>query len=588
MFTTPSAPLRNVMKRPLLTLAFTLAAALQAAPAFAQVPGTPGMPQAGRPLWIEDFSAGSPLPGGAVPLEMYRDSNGMSYTNDLGWKGVGTNQCNGWILNSGTAIPSTDTGCSAPGGAYPGIGSAAQPNAWFFLQAMAAALGEAKGMTPTEAANNNVLGLMTNPGTTGTITPISSPVQLQIDSVITSASADPAIEGHYYIATALFAAVHCQNDAYATPHTWIDAQETIHLMDSSSLTDLSSSSVISPCAGAPATATTYREPMHNTPIYTAEGATDVWQAPFSGADLGIKITNSNTSTAGNDVAIDNLQIVDVTPQLDESFLPTSVSVGQTTTLTFTITNTDDLLTKSGWSFKETLPPGLTVAATPNVTTNCTYGAVAPSPPSGAATLTITGDLTAGQASCTVSVDVTSATAATYTNDAGNLTSLNGLWRPNPAQVTFSDSGGGGGGADMQALVVSGPTPASPGSPDMTVVSKCVNNGPSPAANPTCNVAVTGAAGSTTCTPPPSSLATGDAITCTTTYTKGASAVTVTTTAGSATSDPNMANNIAAVPPVPLNGGGAAIAVPTGKSLFWLLLLALAATAWPALARRASR
>jgi hypothetical protein len=56
--------------------------------------------------------------------------------------------------------------------------------------------------------------------------------------------------------------------------------------------------------------------------------------------------NVNGGGGGNDHGFDNITILDVTPQLDKSFSPSVVGVGQPSTLTFTVTNTDELASKS--------------------------------------------------------------------------------------------------------------------------------------------------------------------------------------------------------------------------------------------------
>ena len=566
MFFAPPALPRTGIKRAFFTLSFTLAAALQAAPAMAQ-----GVPQPGTSVWLENFSSGSPVAGAtAVNIENYADANGVAYTVGTGWDAT-ANECNGWILNSTSAMPSTDNGCNTLAGR---TGTAANTDiAWNFLKAMADALGAYQGVA---AGSNNVLASMTNPGTGGATT-IPTTLQIQANSVYAVTA------GHYYVATADFAAIHCYNDTYKpTPTTaWNEAAETIFLLNGATQATLVQSPLTNPCDDAPGNP--FTTTAAGTPVYITQGMTAAWLAASSVPTVGIKITNGTTATPGNDVAIDRMEIIDVTPQLDQSFGAATEPVGGTATLTFTITNTDDLLAKDGWSFNEALPAGLTLTGTP--TTDCPSGAVTPS---GTTAFKVTGNLTAGMASCTVTVQVTSATSTTYINHEGsNVTTLSGLLPPSPAQVTFL---GTLPGADMQALVVSGPTPASPGSPDMTVVTECVNNGPAAAADPTCAVAVTGATGTTTCTPSPlpASLAAGAAITCTTTYTQGVSAVTITATAGSTTDDENPANNAAKLmPPAPLSGAGPA-AVPTGKELSWLLLLLLTAAAWPALVKRAKR
>ncbi|MFJ2535074.1 DUF7507 domain-containing protein [Microbacterium maritypicum] len=142
--------------------------------------------------------------------------------------------------------------------------------------------------------------------------------------------------------------------------------------------------------------------------------------------------NEQAQTNGNDGAIDNIRVLDVTPQLDKVFSPAIAPTGGTSTLTFTITNTTELAAKNGWSFTDSLPAGLTIA-NPAASTTCTDGAV--TAPAGGTSIAVTGDLDAGQASCTVTVNVTSPVPGTFTNGPDNVTQT-GLNPPGETSVTF--------------------------------------------------------------------------------------------------------------------------------------------------------
>ncbi|GAA4160645.1 hypothetical protein GCM10022286_16980 [Gryllotalpicola daejeonensis] len=143
--------------------------------------------------------------------------------------------------------------------------------------------------------------------------------------------------------------------------------------------------------------------------------------------------NANGVGAGNDAAFDNIRVLDVTPQLDKSFSPAAVPTGGISTLTFTVTNTSELSSKSGWGFTDNLPAGLTLASsavggTCDATTAVTAGATS---------IAVTnGTLGQGEASCTITVQVTSATPGNYTNGPGNVTET-GLNPPGDATVSFS-------------------------------------------------------------------------------------------------------------------------------------------------------
>lgn len=152
------------------------------------------------------------------------------------------------------------------------------------------------------------------------------------------------------------------------------------------------------------------------------------------------VRNANLSSGGNDFAVDNLRILDVTPSLDKSFGPATVTAGTPSTLTFTVTNTTELGSKNDWSFSDALPAGLVVAPTPAVGGTCTSttgAAFAVQATAGSGTIAATGgDLAVGAAGCTVTVNVTAAAAGTYTNGPGNVTTV--LNAPDATTLTVEE------------------------------------------------------------------------------------------------------------------------------------------------------
>jgi len=153
---------------------------------------------------------------------------------------------------------------------------------------------------------------------------------------------------------------------------------------------------------------------------------------FTGSSLGIKLLNGQGSASGNDAAIDNIRVLDATPQLSKDFAPGAAS-GRAEALTFTITNTTEMAAKAGWSFTDTLPAGMTVATPSGASTTCASGVVTAA--AGSGSIAVTGNLNAGQASCTVTVNVTAGTG-TYTNGPSNVTS-SGLNPITPVTVSFT-------------------------------------------------------------------------------------------------------------------------------------------------------
>ncbi|MEQ4566698.1 hypothetical protein [Paenarthrobacter sp. CAP02] len=386
--------------RPQKLLAAVVAAAVMslgvggalAPPSLATVPGSPGITQPGTPVYTEDFS-NQDATGGAISLLNYTGgakAANETYTADTPYTPAG-GQCDGWILNSSTPLPTSDAGCVNN-----------QPDGWAQIRDMAVKLGLAQGMTAAEAAKNQVLSEYTN-ASNGRITAGTE--------FRTKSNTIPAIAGHYYAVSAYFAQVNCH-----AAH----AKETFSLLVNG--TPLVLGTGLDPCG----TNTTNGGVTEITKLQS--GAYQVPQGTTP--SLGLEVRNEATSGSGNDVAFDLPQIVDVTPQLDKSFSPALIGPGGISTLTLTVTNTDDVKAKTDWSVTDTLPAGLKIANAPNIGGTCVQAAgtnpFIRTAVAGSDVLTVTGgDLADAMASCTITVDVTAAAEGTYVNGPANIvTNLN--------------------------------------------------------------------------------------------------------------------------------------------------------------------
>jgi uncharacterized repeat protein (TIGR01451 family) len=129
-----------------------------------------------------------------------------------------------------------------------------------------------------------------------------------------------------------------------------------------------------------------------------------------------------TARVTNSVTASSLTVQPV-PSLAKAFAPTTIGVGQTSTLTFTVTNPAGSPARTNLTFSDALPASVVIAAVPNVVNSC-GGAPTVTATAGTGTFTIAGtgvNAAVGASTCTVSVDVTSAAANGYTNGAGNMT-----------------------------------------------------------------------------------------------------------------------------------------------------------------------
>ncbi len=121
-----------------------------------------------------------------------------------------------------------------------------------------------------------------------------------------------------------------------------------------------------------------------------------------------------TSDAGNHgTATDDLDVVTNLPGFSKSFAPSSVPLGDRSTLTFTIDNTANATVIPNLDFTDNLPAGMEIADPANASTTCGTSVLPPSLTAGSGTSVITLDangissfpaLAAG-ATCTVTVDV---------------------------------------------------------------------------------------------------------------------------------------------------------------------------------------
>lgn len=189
---------------------------------------------------------------------------------------------------------------------------------------------------------------------------------------------------------------------------------------------------------------------------------------FTGISLGIRMRNGQTSEDGNDAAFDNIEVLDATPQLEKSFSPEVLNVGDVSQLTYTITNTTELAAKEGWSFTDTLPEGLVVASPASGSTTCS-APTSITATAGGNMIAVKGSLAAEMPYCTVAVNVTSGKEAKYVNGPGNVTET-GLEPPGEATVEFADN------ADVAVEKTASPRLGKPGGEE-TFTLKVTNNGP---------------------------------------------------------------------------------------------------------------
>ena len=167
---------------------------------------------------------------------------------------------------------------------------------------------------------------------------------------------------------------------------------------------------------------------------TQSNSPAAWQNPGDAFGTGCTTWGVKTTCLGpTQIGADQLFRLNGTsgvvlnpPTITKAFSPTNVAVGASSTLTITLSNSNATAATLSADLVDTFPAGLDVAATPNLATTCTGGAGATT---GTGSVTLgTGAQIPAAGSCTVSVDVSSATIGAYPNsiaigalqtDAGN-------------------------------------------------------------------------------------------------------------------------------------------------------------------------
>ena len=121
--------------------------------------------------------------------------------------------------------------------------------------------------------------------------------------------------------------------------------------------------------------------------------------------------------------------------LSKSFTLSTIVQNGTSTLTISVANTAaGSVALSGLSLTDTLPAGVVIAPTPTAATTCGAGSV--TAVAGTASVALSAGSVASGATCAITVNVTGATAGTYTNTipAGALTSTQGATNTVPASA----------------------------------------------------------------------------------------------------------------------------------------------------------
>ncbi|MET0353844.1 MAG: Ig-like domain-containing protein [Plantibacter flavus] len=358
-----TSPLRPILTTTLvLAVGWTLSM-IQPAPAGAAASGPP-TDAAGTPrgeVFHEDFER-APDTGTPMSIRDYLGHSDLRFDADDFWTDRAA--CNGFILSASVT------------GAEPGDcldAASAMAN----VRALAGVLGVLNGTGPE--TNSAVAAYTQTNGPDGA-------VELETTTPIPLATGT----GRFLTASVNVASLNC---TAAVPTAL-----QLALRTSDGVEHPVSEQAIDPCTDDRAESFSHGGVSAHAGHFAADSSILI-----DGDSIGVVMRNGRGGGSGNDHAFDDLSIIDVTPTLDVELPQDTAVVGETVRLRFVVRNTPELAAKAGWSVRTVLPGGLAVSADPRVTTSCTAEVTAPG---AGADIAFTGDLAAGQESCTIEVDVT--------------------------------------------------------------------------------------------------------------------------------------------------------------------------------------
>src|SRR5579864_5281818 len=207
-----------------------------------------------------------------------------------------------------------------------------------------------------------------------------------------------------------------------------------------SLVVASTPNVVNPCGGtvtATAGSGTISYSNTNFPVGTCSITVDVQSAVDN--IYSNSVTIDSTDAGNGNTASDTLNVINP-PTIAKAFGAATIPLNGTTSLTFTVSSTNQNQTLSGISFTDTLPnaaPGTLVVATPNGLINTC--STTPTAAAGSGTISLSGASLAPGASCTITVNVQGTVAGSANNS-----------------VTVSDTTAGTGNTGTANLTVVAP------------------------------------------------------------------------------------------------------------------------------------
>jgi CSLREA domain-containing protein len=163
----------------------------------------------------------------------------------------------------------------------------------------------------------------------------------------------------------------------------------------------------------------------NNPVL---GTLSASNTSISGGKATATYTANGAGAGHADAVVDSATVTaDITnaapPSIAKAFAAASILVNSSTSLTFTITNSNVSAALTGVGFTDPLPSGLVVASPNGLTVSCGGGSITAVPGSGSVSLA--GATIRASGSCTFSVNVAATSVGNQVNVTGAVSSTNG-------------------------------------------------------------------------------------------------------------------------------------------------------------------
>jgi CSLREA domain-containing protein/uncharacterized repeat protein (TIGR01451 family) len=145
----------------------------------------------------------------------------------------------------------------------------------------------------------------------------------------------------------------------------------------------------------------------------------------------VTINSTQAGTGVNSTSSADLNVINP-PTIAKAFGAAKIPLNGTTSLTFTISSTNQNQTLGGIAFTDSLPAGLVVATPNNLSTTCTG---TPTATAGSGSVSLSGASLAPGASCTLAVNVQGTTAGTKNNSVTVSDTTAGIGNTANASIT---------------------------------------------------------------------------------------------------------------------------------------------------------